>query len=64
MQNQRKSPAGNPCRSAPLFGSVPVAISSPGHRGHGEAHSRDGHGGGCGDGGGGEKVYIVGHVGN
>ena len=71
MQNQRKSPAGSPCRSAPLFGSVPVAISSPGQWAvHGDAHSGDGHGGCCGDGDGGHSgdgysgdiVCIVWHV--
>ena len=35
MKMKWTPPAGNPCRSAPLFGSVPVAISSPGDDGQG-----------------------------
>ena len=55
------SPAGSPCKSAPLFGSVPLASSSPGDAGHGHSHGDGGHGhghgedhGGVGHGGGSE----------
>ena len=57
------SPAGSPCKSAPLFGSVPLASSSPGDAGHGDAGHGHSHGDGGHGHGHGEDHGGVGHGG-